>query len=123
MSADLIFQRFLIAYGAFGAIYGCYYLPRHYIKITRKDKLKAASLYEKIWIWLSCFLTMIFIDGVAAFKAKNQEEVFLSYFLILCLPLAFGISRGLQRDSKLTLEERKKIKYEIDKLPDSGSDE
>jgi hypothetical protein len=61
-------------------------------------------------------LAILFIDGVCTYRSKQE---FLPYFLILVLPLAAGILRGIKIDSKLTKDERIKIRNEIDKLPDS----
>jgi len=47
---------------------------------------------------------------------KNTLSEFIASFILTVFPVAFGISHAFRKDSKLTLEERRKIKKEIEDL-------
>lgn len=118
MDINLIINKIFHVYGWCGVLIICYLFPKFYIKHDRKNEIKPAEKSEKISIWIISILLLSFACWLYAYNIKNTLTEFIAYFIITVFPVAFGISHGFNRDGKLTLEERRKIKKEIEDLND-----
>ncbi len=116
MNIDLLIYRIFYVYGCCAVIYSCFSFTQFYIKSFRKDDKEPAQIHEKIYMWIISLIVLAFASWAYASNTKNKLTEFVAAFIIMFIPLALGISRGFNKDKKLTVEEREKIKREIEDL-------
>lgn len=114
MDIDLLLRRFFFVYGSVAIVASCYLFSRFYVKITRKDQTEPAKRGEMITTLIEAILLLSFVSWLYTYKMKEQLTEFVATFLILFIPITYGLLDGFSRDKKLTKEERRKIKFEID---------
>ena len=120
MDIDFIINKIFHVYAWSGVLIICYLLPKFYIKHQRKDEIKPAAKLEKTSFCIVSILLLSFVCWLYADNFKNTLPEFIATFFIAIFPVAFGISHGFKRDGKLTLEERRKIKKEIEDLNETA---
>ena|SRR5665647_925269 len=116
MDIELIMNKVLYLYTWCGVLIICYLFPKLYITHERKNEVKPAEIFEKISIWIISIFLLSFVCWFYVYNFKNTLSEFIACFIITIFPVALGIHQGFKKDSKLTLEERKKIKKEIEDL-------
>ena len=116
MDIDLVLHRFIYVYGSCVVIFVCFFSTQFYIKSSRKDDKEPAGKAEKIAMWIASVFILTIVSLIYAWSRKNRLSEFIAAFIIMFIPVAYGIRYGFQKDSKLTVEERKRIKKEIEDL-------
>jgi hypothetical protein len=111
MNWDLYIDKILIVYAHFIIVIGAYYFTKNFIPVTRKDKYYPATLSEKIWIYIAAALIVFFISWLYAHNSITDGAI---AFTILSISAFGGIMDALKIDAKLTSDDRRKIKKDIE---------
>ena len=111
---DLITDKVLHVYAWSLLIATCYIFPLFYLKVYRKGKTCPAKISEKMYTWFCSIIILSFGLWMYAGNFANELSEFLSDFIITVIPVSLGIHHAFQKDAKLTLKDRRRIKYEID---------
>lgn len=99
-----VFLKFILIYGSF-------HFSKYFVQTGRKDKTEKAKPLEIIITYTGAiFLTAI----ISAIIYDNLGSRFFILWLTLCLPSVLGIWDAYTIDSKLTKEERVKLKLKIE---------
>lgn len=108
----------------FALIYGSYYACKITVLGDRESTKHPASILEKIKMYLSCIVTALILAGIIAAPtydegSKISDEdfypTFLKIFIVLIIPSICGVYSAFKKDSKMSEEERFKIRKENEK--------
>jgi hypothetical protein len=110
MNYNFIFIKVFIFFIGWGMITLSFHLSEWYYRYQRKTETKAATKWENFWYFIKYIVAVIIVAAIIGFEVEGYTMIF---GVTLIIPTLWGLWGAIEKDSKLTVNERKLYNQKI----------